>query len=367
MTVRIITIFLLVILASCSEKRSSWGIAQKYFPNQDLLKDGVVNKYYEHYKFFDGRPPQINIYYQGNFLDGNGNLIQKYFNPAYSIFISRTFKIDSGRQQLIEEKGYTGKDTIISKINSDDYINWADQNGLLSTDSQYPDGILKVELQQLRNADTLFLNYQSKAFKYKRQSVFNEGEIWEIKKSIVFSEGLGLIYGHSVNSESEVIQELVEQMPYSEFLKRSQNTVNRVGYIAPEQRLDNDDFKLCYGWDNLNDYYNSEPDGRYAKNKNGLVNDIKAQLDTSKLKNESGFLTFRFIVNCEGNAGYFTAEENDLEYQPKAFDIETKNHLFEILRSLNNWRPVIINDESRDAHYYVTFKLKDGEITDILP
>lgn len=360
-------ILFLLVLTCCNQKQVDWHGAQQYYPSQELLLDGVVNKYYEYHRFFDGRDPLIRIFYKAYFLGEEGTLVEKYFDPSYTVFLARTFRIDSGRQQLNEEIRYTPYDTIKAEILSDGYINWVADKEVLILKSIYSSGEFNLESIQLSNTDTIFENRAAKAFEFQRHSTFNGEDSWDVEKSVIYSEGLGLTYEISHETESEVRLELVEQMPFSEFEKMSKNVSKRVGYIAPEERLDEEEFELCFGGKRLNDYYNSEPDGRYAKNKNGLVNDIKAQLNTSKLKNESGFLTFRFIVNCEGNAGYFTAEENDLEYQPKAFDIETKDHLFEILRSLNNWRPVIINDESRDAHYYVTFKLKDGEITDILP
>ena len=54
-------------------------------------------------------------------------------------------------------------------------------------------------------------------------------------------------------------------------------------------------------------------------------------------------------------------------YQPLKFEEETIEHLYGILRKLEEWRPVVINEEARDAYFYITFKIEDGKITDILP
>jgi hypothetical protein len=163
--------------------------------------------------------------------------------------------------------------------------------------------------------------------------------------------------------------ELIEQIPFKEFQQRANHGVKRVGYIDPRSVLDQgSDFKLCDKQVKVADYYNGQDKrAQYVGGKKAIWELVNQHLDKSKLFNESGYLTLRFIVNCEGEAGWFTMEEADLDFQPKRFHTETIQHFFEILYQHPNWKPCIIREEARDAYTYITFKLKDGEIIEILP
>ena len=61
------------------------------------------------------------------------------------------------------------------------------------------------------------------------------------------------------------------------------------------------------------------------------------------------------------------AEGYDLNYQPMEFHQETIDHLYGILQKLEDWRTVVIRDEVRDAYFYITFNIDNGQIIDILP
>lgn len=53
--------------------------------------------------------------------------------------------------------------------------------------------------------------------------------------------------------------------------------------------------------------------------------------------------------------------------QEKQFPKETINHLYKVIAELKTWNPCVINQEPRDAYFYLTFRLKNGVIPDILP
>jgi hypothetical protein len=185
---------------------------------------------------------------------------------------------------------------------------------------------------------------------------------------ITYVEGIGLFHIKKNFPDGQKIFELVEQMPLSAFIKLKKHDLKRVGYIDPSKTLDNNDnFRLCFKEELIHDYYNSSPQGSYAKGKKAMVKIISSKLQKEKLHNESGYLTFRFVVNCRGEAGRFVTEESSLDYEKKAFNKETIKHLFTILhQNLEKWQPVV-TDEPKDAYFYVTFKLRNGEIIEILP
>ncbi len=78
-------------------------------------------------------------------------------------------------------------------------------------------------------------------------------------------------------------------------------------------------------------------------------------------------LTYRFVINCEGKAGRFIFKGYDFDYQAKEFPASTWTHLLKILLSLKAWQPCVIHSENSYSYAYLTFKIKDAEIIDILP
>jgi hypothetical protein len=145
--------------------------------------------------------------------------------------------------------------------------------------------------------------------------------------------------------------------------QESKKYTNDIGHINPKTALGDKNFKTCKN--KVFEYYNSEPDGGYKHGKKALRDSVLRKYLVSI--NESGYLTFRFVVNCEGKAGRYTVIQNDLDFKPKEFDEELTSHLFTITQDLKEWRPVILENESRDYYMYITYKLLDGKIIEILP
>ena len=162
--------------------------------------------------------------------------------------------------------------------------------------------------------------------------------------------------------------ELVEQIPIEQFQKMANHGRHRLAYIDPEKTMDEaTDFKICN--ERIADYYNHDI-GHFPilkGGKNAMQKLLNTQLDKTKLFKESGYLTFRFVVNCEGVAGRFITEQTDLDFQGKTFNPETVSHLYEIVKNIKDWRTTMIRKEARDAYAYITFKLNDGEIIELLP
>lgn len=136
-----------------------------------------------------------------------------------------------------------------------------------------------------------------------------------------------------------------------------------IGYIDPDRALGDKEFKTC---DNqIFEYYNSFPDGGYKYGKKALRDSV-----TRKFKFEgtdSGYLTFRFVINCKGIAGRYQIIENDLDYNPTQLNVNLVSNLFSITKEFKEWRPVILNEQSRDYYIYLTYKLRNGKIIEILP
>jgi hypothetical protein len=136
-----------------------------------------------------------------------------------------------------------------------------------------------------------------------------------------------------------------------------------IGHIDPATALGNKDFETCS--DMIFEYYNAEPDGGYKYGKNILRDSVKRKYTYAG--NDSGYLTFRFVVNCNGLAGRYQIVENDLDLKPKKFNQELVQHLFTITQELKDWKQLVWEKESRDYYMYITYKIRDGQIIEILP
>ncbi|MEM1407269.1 MAG: hypothetical protein AAGG59_10875 [Bacteroidota bacterium] len=360
---------LIVFLASCSSKKVEFGEATKYFPSADLLANGVVNKYYEHYEYVDGKAPLIRIFYIEYSLVSPNEFRETHYGGGFDLILHRTYRFDSSKQILEEEKFYYNSDTISTEVITDVQYNWISQTTVLNKVRHYPEGDFKVEIIQRGSKNKILSEgWSAKSFEFEINTNWNNGErITKTNSESVFVNKLGMYSQMTQREDVSIRTELIEQMPLIKFEKLKDHGIQRVGHIDTTKTLDDKPFRLCNSINDLADYYNSNPDGRYLRNKNGLVKELRSSIDDRVLAGESGFLTFRFIVNCEGEAGRFVAEGVDLDYQPKKYPKIIIDHLYEALTRLEKWRPVIIGGRVRDAHFYVTFKLKNGEIIDIRP
>jgi len=189
----------------------------------------------------------------------------------------------------------------------------------------------------------------------------------EYKWKRIYAQGLGLVRFESNSNEYKYAWELAELLSMQEYENRKNHGMHRVGWIDTTQVLDkNSKFSTCHHFDKICDYYNDER--AVFKGKKGAIRALlEEKLDKSKINGESGYLTYRFVVNCKNEAGWFTTEEADLEYNKKQFSEAARSHLFEIFNEANSWISLKIRGEERDAYVYITLKIKDGEIIEILP
>ena len=145
--------------------------------------------------------------------------------------------------------------------------------------------------------------------------------------------------------------------------QESKKYTNDIGYIDPKTAFGDKNFKTCKN--EIYEYYNSESNAGYKHGKKALWDSVLTKYSVS-LK-ESGYLTFRFVVNCEGKAGRYMVIQNNLDLEPKVFEDELISQLLTITQGLKEWRQVILENEPRDYYMYITYKLLDGKIIEILP
>ncbi|MEM8525490.1 MAG: hypothetical protein AAGG68_12690 [Bacteroidota bacterium] len=131
------------------------------------------------------------------------------------------------------------------------------------------------------------------------------------------------------------------------------------------------DYKVCHH--HINEYYYRATDNGRRVYYDGGLRAILAEAKSKYVvpKNaagQTGWIRIRFVINCEGQLGRFRIQEIDSEAQLTQFNPEITTQLFKIVQELEGYHPRL-EEENRtlDDYKHITFKLKDGEIIEILP
>lgn len=140
---------------------------------------------------------------------------------------------------------------------------------------------------------------------------------------------------------------------------------NYVGYINQETTALNRSYNLCDPKTIYHVHHGASEEG-YAGNKKQYRDDILAQYKNNSYT-DSGYLNFRFLVNCEGKPGWFETIEVDTNYQKTQFSEELVSQLLALTAQAKHWNIIRFDEQPVDYYMYVSYKLKDGEITEILP
>ena len=154
--------------------------------------------------------------------------------------------------------------------------------------------------------------------------------------------------------------------------ERKSYPTHDVGYIDPQKALHpSPDFKICGLEKDILQYYNHNQPGDKPAGYTGGPKAIKKHIRTYypelDLGRESGMFTVRFIINCEGKTGRFEIFENNLDYVPSPFNPKTREQLLKLTRELEDWRANYMDGDYRDSFVYITYRIENGKITEILP
>ncbi len=139
-----------------------------------------------------------------------------------------------------------------------------------------------------------------------------------------------------------------------------------IGDISYESNLDDSNFKLCH--EDLSVQFNYNGIGlMYEGEKPTLIKHFIDNYSSNKIVGETGFITIRFIINCEGKAGRFRPSEMGMDLQEKKFNAEITKGILEATKKATGWIPHVIEGNAYDYYQYLIFKLKDAQIIEILP
>lgn len=141
----------------------------------------------------------------------------------------------------------------------------------------------------------------------------------------------------------------------------------QVGAINPKEALPDASFELCYEEKVFPSYYGRNP-GAYKSGKDTLSTFIYSNINEKySYFDDSGYLTFRFVINCNGEAGQYIIEELGMDYKDKKMNAKFVSHIFDIVKSLGDWKPIEFEGYNYDSFIHLTFKVTNGKIVEILP
>lgn len=142
-----------------------------------------------------------------------------------------------------------------------------------------------------------------------------------------------------------------------------------VGDITFDEKLDEAGFKKCGAGKNQPfsfQYYNGSKAFGYKGEKIAIVEKLENEnIYTEKKVN--GYITVRFLVNCEGKTGRFRLKHMNSDLKDMALDEELENKLLKFTKSLNGWMPKEIEGLKVDYYQYLTYKIEDGKVSEVLP
>ncbi len=141
------------------------------------------------------------------------------------------------------------------------------------------------------------------------------------------------------------------------------NISNNILPIKYEASVDHKELNICNK--NILSHYHSLTD--YVESKKAIKKELLPLINEKNIQFDSknGYVTIRFIVNCNGEIGLFRANEIDAEMKAANYSSATINELTNIVSTLNNWEIKPHNGNKYDSYYFINFKIEEGQITDI--
>ncbi|MGL4630605.1 MAG: hypothetical protein ACRCVT_05295 [Leadbetterella sp.] len=105
---------------------------------------------------------------------------------------------------------------------------------------------------------------------------------------------------------------------------------------------------------------------KYPLSSETLAENINAILNY-KPQNINGFITVRFLVNCARQTGEHEIYQIDTHYQQTVFDPKYVDQILHFVKSLQDWKLGIHKEKTYDYYAYLTFKIEQGFVKEVVP
>ncbi|WP_109301607.1 hypothetical protein [Aquimarina sp. AU474] len=138
-----------------------------------------------------------------------------------------------------------------------------------------------------------------------------------------------------------------------------------IGYLDPQKTVSSTNFEIC-SEERIFKTHHGAPKIAYAINKGVFKNNILSAYTNSQFT-DSGYLNFRFIINCKGEPGRFEVIQMDLNLEETKLHKKLVDQFFELTAQSRHWNIFTYKEEARDYYMYVSYKIENGEISEILP
>ena len=135
----------------------------------------------------------------------------------------------------------------------------------------------------------------------------------------------------------------------------------RVGDISFNEELDDSFFKVC-DETRILQYYSVN--ANYQNGRKALKKEIWETIEPLTFK-ASGYITFRFIINCDGEIGRFRVKTIDSELKKNEFDSDKIKTLQSSIENLKHWSAGALGTKTFDSYFVLNFKIETDKITDI--
>jgi len=154
------------------------------------------------------------------------------------------------------------------------------------------------------------------------------------------------------------------------YIKKAYNTENKpfknyIGYIDQSKALLNDTYQLCNDGDIAYTYNGASLKG-YKGSKKQFRDNLNIAFNTNNYT-DSGYLNFRFLVNCEGNAGWFEIIEMDLDLKEKPLNPKMVDELFKFTSKPSHWDVISYDNKPLNYYMYISYRIENGKVTEIIP
>ena len=365
---------ILLVISSCNSQREiAFGdIASLYMPPAETLKQGILYKFYKDIKR-EKEEIATDIFYQHYLLQNDTLTIQSLDAGFEKRSVQKLIYSNNVFKLLSEIQFFSFHDPVKAEISDSITINWDENSSdqLFKKSIKTTQNTRTISTKQIAILDTFYNNLESKKFVFNETILLEKNTIIDTtkaKSTVTYGRDIGIMETTYEDPKVKIKSYLVEQVNQTTFEILKSTAMKRASYIDPKTSLiPNPTFQTCKEFNRITDnnygYNFAHLEGR----KDVVWSTLDEFLDPAIIRGESGFLTVRFVINCKGEIGRFKVEQADLDFQNYTFSDKCIRHLVEITNKMKPWIPAILLNVEVDSYAYIIYKIKDGEIIDILP
>lgn len=144
---------------------------------------------------------------------------------------------------------------------------------------------------------------------------------------------------------------------------KTQKPDHNVGDIHFNADTDNSHFKLC----DSTGIRSGRNSIRYENGQKGIEEACAKNFEfRDEFTSFTGYITVRFLVNCQLEMDRFRAQSMALDFSRKECPKELKEHIISMAKKLDNWALTSDDSEQTDFSKFINFKITNGKIENIL-